>query len=97
MIYERTLTLRSPLVRTLALTAVFASVFSGLGTAADAPAFRARCASCHPRASTLARRLDGDSAEARSAALAKFLETHHCDDVQARDAIVDYLVGLSSQ
>jgi hypothetical protein len=97
MIYERPLTRRTPFPRTLALTAVFTRVFPGLGAAADAPAFQARCASCHARASTLARRLDGDSAEARSGALAKFLEMHHCDDAQARTAIVDYLVGLSSQ
>lgn len=91
------MTRRTPFVRTLALTAGFTYVFSGLGTAADLSAFQARCVSCHPRASTLARGLDGDSAEARSAALAKFLETHHCEDAQARTAIVDYLVGLSLQ
>lgn len=97
MIYERTLRPRTPFVRTLVLTGVFTCVFPVFGTAADAPAFQARCASCHPRASTLARRLDGDGAEARSAALAKFLQSHHCDDAQARAAIVDYLISLSLQ
>jgi len=37
------------------------------------------------------------AAEARSAALAKFLQTHHSDDAQTRAAIVEYLVGLSMQ
>jgi hypothetical protein len=65
--------------------------------AADAPAFQAQCASCHPRASTLARRLEGESAEARSAALVKFLQKHHSEDAQTRAAIAEYLVGLSLQ
>jgi hypothetical protein len=69
----------------------------GLAAAADAPAFQAQCASCHLRASTLARRLEGESAEARSAALAKFLQAHHSDDAQTRAAIAEYLVGLSLQ
>lgn len=65
--------------------------------AADTTAFEEQCATCHQRASTLARRLEGESAEARSAALTKFLQTHHSDDAQTRAAIVEYLVGLSMQ
>jgi hypothetical protein len=84
-------------VRISSWTMVLACFLPRNAAAADAPAFQAQCASCHQRASTLARRLEGESAEARSAALAKFLETHHCDDAQARMAIVDYLVGLSLQ
>jgi len=65
--------------------------------AADTTAFEKQCATCHQRASTLARRLERESAEARSAALAKFLQTHHSHDAQTRAAIVEYLVGLSTQ
>jgi len=85
------------LVRILSWAIVLACFLPRNAAAAGAPAFEAECASCHPRASTLARRLEGESAEARSAALMKFLQKHHSDDAQTRAAIADYLVGLSPQ
>lgn len=84
-------------VRTLSWTVVLACFLLRIAAAADTTAFEEQCATCHQRASTLARRLEGESAEARSAALAKFLQTHHSDDAQTRAAIVEYLVGLSMQ
>ncbi len=57
--------------------------------------FKARCSSCHSRATTLARAVKGNSTEAKLASLSKFLETHHVPDPQERQAIAAYLVGLS--
>ena len=85
------------LARTLSWTVVLACFLPQNAAAADTPAFQEQCASCHPRAGTLARRLEGESAEARSAALMKLLQKHHSDDAQTRAAIVEYLVGLSMQ
>jgi hypothetical protein len=71
------------------------SVGSRTGRAADDASFKAHCARCHQRAAILVRKLKGDTRDARAKALSAFLETHHCENPQARAAIVDYLVGLS--
>jgi cytochrome c551/c552 len=63
--------------------------------AAEAVAFNTHCARCHPRTTTLVRSLKGDTRDERAAALATFLQSHHCEDPRARAAIVSYLVGLS--
>lgn len=84
-------------VRTVSWAMVLVSFLSRNAPAADTTAFAKECATCHQRASTLARGLEGENAESRSAALAKFLQTHHSGDAQTRAAIVEYLVGLSMQ
>lgn len=66
------------------------------GVAEEAASFKTHCAKCHPRAGTLARSLKGDTRDERTAALAAFLVSHHCEDPAARAAIVAYLVGLSA-
>jgi len=72
-----------------ALTLISAGGSVGFATEA---AFQTHCSKCHSRASTLARRLKGDTRDERAAALSKFLEDHHLDDPAARAAIVNYLV-----
>ena len=62
---------------------------------ADERAFKEHCAICHHRASSVVRRLIGETAEERTAVLDRFLATHHAEDPKLRAAIVSYLIGLS--
>jgi hypothetical protein len=64
---------------------------------ADERAFQEHCAICHHRASSVVRRLIGETAEERTAGLDRFLETHHAEDPKLRAAIVGYLTRLSPQ
>ena len=64
---------------------------------ADERDFKERCATCHRRASSVIGHLLGETAEARTAALDRFLATHHVEDPELRAAIVGYLVGLLPQ
>ena len=78
-------------------------VVAGLGAGgagpalADAQTFAAQCGRCHARAQTLARRIEGDSVEAKRAALDAFLAGHHAADAALRERIVSYLVGLAGR
>ena len=64
---------------------------------ADERTFEEHCARCHQRAISLARRLKEQTVEERSAALDRFLETHHAQDPQVRAAVIEYLMGLSAR
>ncbi len=63
---------------------------------ADAQTFKDHCAKCHARPQTLARQLKGDTPEAKRLALDGFLATHHANDAEVRNRIIDYLVALAS-
>lgn len=63
---------------------------------ADAEIFRANCAACHPRATILAQRLKGDTANERKATLETFLSAHHAEDPAIRARVVAYLVDLAA-
>lgn len=64
---------------------------------ADAETFRANCAKCHPRATTIAQRVKGDTADARKSALDAFLSKHHAENPEVRERIVAYLITLPTK
>lgn len=78
------------------LALLVASLGVRTSVATDAAALNTNCAKCHPRVSTLARSLKGDTRDERADALAVFLASHHCEDPQVREEIVGYVVDLSS-
>jgi len=81
---------------TAAPALLFAAVWSSAAVG-DTRVFTEHCAKCHQRAASVARELKGDTLEERTAALDKFLSTHHAEDPKVRAAVIDYLIGLSTQ
>ncbi len=66
-----------------------------VGALADATLFKERCAKCHARASSLASNLKGQTKSEKATLLNSFLSAHHAEDVEERQKIVSYLVGLA--
>lgn len=56
--------------------------------------YESACAECHATPSRIMRRVRGDDAEARAAALETFLADHYAPDAQTRADIIAYLVNL---
>jgi hypothetical protein len=81
----------------IAALALAGGVFAPVAAGADADVFKDRCGKCHARATTLARGLKGETAEAKTAALDAFLKGHHAEDAEIRARIVAFLVGLSGK
>jgi hypothetical protein len=85
-----------PLYRTAASAPLLIAVWASAAIA-DERAFGEHCAKCHGHAISVVQRLTGKTIEERSAALDRFLETHHAQESKVRAAIVGYLVSLSAR
>lgn len=80
-----------------AALALAADMLMSVAVYADAALFNQRCAKCHSRASTVAVRLKGKTAEEKASHLDAFLNTHYAREPEVREKLVAYLVGLSSK
>jgi hypothetical protein len=79
----------------IAALSLIAAALIPVAALADAALYKAHCAKCHARSSTLAANLKGQSVEEKTSRLDTFLQSHHADDAQVRAKIVTYLVDLS--
>jgi len=86
-----------PALRLVAICSAFAAFGTVLASSpamADAKLFAQRCAGCHGRAASLARRLDGNEQE-KSGKLEQLLANHYAQDPDERARLIKFLIGLS--
>jgi mono/diheme cytochrome c family protein len=77
-------------------------LFSGASSAPAQPgdaaagedAYVANCVQCHASVARIVRKIDGDSAEDKSAWLDTFLAEHHLRDMDAKADLIAYLISL---